>query len=387
MEPFTLTPPPPDSIPRYGPLCCEDCFDDIWLHRFIKRHSKQTGLCDFCETDNVALLEVSALSVPFLNLMTMYSPVGWDNTNLHIDDPIDAGEMLDVLIQEDWEIFSDRLLAIDRSMDLIEAILDAQYTEAEWHRRYKEDFKFDRMEVYTSRQDPSDYRLIDDWNEHKEKILVSRGTTRSFGLSRSSFERISVTLPKGSLIYRARAGYETTGKRKQSYEGAAIGAPPSAKASAGRANRSGESVLYCADQEATAVAEVRPARGFYVSLARFQVTRELQVVDLVRNPCSINPFTDSDLPTLVDTNALFRDFARDLQTPLRRDDDVRTYLPSQSITQTIRRAKFDGIRYPSAMNTGGSNIVLFDTSSAGFMDSRLVEIMNVLVEFDDIDRT
>src|SRR5688500_17716257 len=114
MIPFKLTPPPPDPIPRYGSLCCEDCFDDIWLYKLIKRYSQKIGKCDFCEADNVALLEVSALTEPFLNLMTMYSPVGWDNTNLHLDDPVDAGEILDELIEQDWEIFSDRLLARNR---------------------------------------------------------------------------------------------------------------------------------------------------------------------------------------------------------------------------------------------------------------------------------
>ena len=331
------------------------------------------------------LLAVSALTEPFENLMTMYSPVSWDNTNLHFDDPVDVGEMLDELIQEDWEIFSDRLLSRNRSMDLIESILDARYTESEWKPKQMYESRFDSTELYTSRQDPSDYKLIDVWNEHKKEVFIKRGSAKPFGLNRNSFERISRNLAKGTLIYRARPGYKTLGKAKIPYQGTEIGAPPAAIVQAGRANRARDPVLYCADQEATAVAEVRPARGFYVTVARLRTIQELQVVDLTMAPRAINPFTDTALSTSVETGALFRDFARDLEKPLRRSDDEQTYLPSQNITQTIRLAKFDGIRYPSAMNTGGSNIVLFDTTAAAeFVDSRLVEIVNVSVEFDDL---
>ena len=91
-------------------------------------------------------------------------------------------------------------------------------------------------------------------------------------------------------------------------------------------------------------------------------------------PPLINPFTDADLDT-VEITALLKEFARELETPLRRSDDLSTYLPSQSLTRSIRLAGFDGIRYPSAMNSGGSNIVLFDTTAAKFEDSYLVEIV------------
>ena len=70
------------------------------------------------------------------------------------------------------------------------------------------------------------------------------------------------------------------------------------------------------------------------------------------------------------------------KTPLRRSDDLTTYLPSQNLTDAVRRAGFDGIRYPSAMNPGGSNVVLFDPADAEFVDSQLVEITSVNVKFE-----
>ena len=39
----------------------------------------------------------------------------------------------------------------------------------------------------------------------------------------------------------------------------------------------GKPVFYCADQEGTAVAEVRPARGEYVSVAKVSAIKELNL--------------------------------------------------------------------------------------------------------------
>lgn len=62
------------------------------------------------------------------------------------------------------------------------------------------------------------------------------------------------------------------------------------RAGPGRANGNGKVVLYCADQEGTAVAEVRSARGEYVSVAEVRAARELEILDLVSDPEWPNPW-------------------------------------------------------------------------------------------------
>lgn len=109
MDDFSLTPPVADDSPLYGELCCVECFEHEWLRHLIEVRSRQQGTCEFCGTDNVPLIEVSYLSKYFQNMTVMYSPVSSDNTILQLVDPVDAGEFLDDLIQEDWEVFSDRL--------------------------------------------------------------------------------------------------------------------------------------------------------------------------------------------------------------------------------------------------------------------------------------
>jgi hypothetical protein len=100
----------------------------------------------------------------------------------------------------------------------------------------------------------------------------------------------------------------------------------------------------------------------------------------MRRP-QINPFTDPELSESVQLNRLFGAFARDLEKPLNRSDDTSTYLPSQNLTDVVQAAGFDGIRYPSAMRPGGSNVVLFNPAEVEYVDSKLVEITGVEVEF------
>ena len=172
----------------------------------------------------------------------------------------------------------------------------------------------------------------------------------------------------------------------QTIFGADIGAPPDDKAKPGRANRKGYPVLYCAEEEATAVAEVRPARGLFVSVAKVQIDRPLRILDLVKGHPPINPFEESPylyshLAYDVELLDLLDSFGNELAGPLRRTDDPRDYLPCQRLSELVHGFGFDGIRYPSAMNSGGANVVLFDPSVATILNSKLVEVRNLKIEY------
>jgi RES domain-containing protein len=337
------------------------------------------------------LVEVSVLSTPFLNLTSMYSPVGSDNTNFNLMDVVEAGDLLHQLIQDDWEVFSEELLVRDSAMDLLEAILNARYTNTEWASRQREvqEHTFDKLELYTSRKNPVNYTMADAWEEHRQEVIDS-GVVEPFGMTPEALGRAESTLATGTIIYRARNGYNSIKvtqhvHRKEPYYGGEIGAPPMSKASPGRANRAGQVVLYAADLEETAVAEVRPARGFLVTVGEFRTKRNLRILDLIKDRESINPFTDPALSDSIELYTLFDVFAEDLGTPLDRGDDTSTYLPSQSLTDAVRDAGFDGIRYPSAMQRGESNIVLFDPVNVEFIRSKLVEITEVVIKFEPTD--
>jgi len=108
------------------------------------------------------------------------------------------------------------------------------------------------------------------------------------------------------------------------------------KTKAGCVNVDRQPVLYCADQEATAVAEVRPPRGFYVSVALVTLNREIRILDLAKGPPGINPFITETLRWDVEIQSLLIAFGEEMSLPLERDDDPAHYRPSE---HRIRRSR------------------------------------------------
>ena len=87
------------------------------------------------------------------------------------------------------------------------------------------------------------------------------------------------------------------------------------------------------------MAEVRPARGEYVSVVELRTARELEILDLVREPEWPNPFTD----------------------------DAVNYW----------------VEFAELLEPSGTNGVLFDPSAVHIGTWRLVEIVETTVKYQD----
>ncbi len=180
------------------------------------------------------------------------------------------------LIQQDWEVFSERLIQSDRTGALLEAIMHSGWDDDDGvpplgasdpyvarHRRWTHDTLDEAWEEFAKQvmADPS------------HKLEFRDPDFDSFLLHEDLVGGRTVLVQPGQAFYRARLGAVREPDGVQPYSGDAIGAPPPEKARPGRANPTGKVVLYCADQEETAIAEMRPARGEYVSIA--EVTQPL----------------------------------------------------------------------------------------------------------------
>src|SRR5919106_739768 len=354
---------------------CPDCFAHQWLREYAEEESTHRGSCPSCGRRNKPLVSVYKLYEPFHNLISAYEPADGP--------PMERGTPIVMLIQDDWGVFSERLVDLNREGPLLEAIMEAGWDD-------------DSGEPLLSAYDPYVdshwyHETLDEiWEEFAYE--VKRDPTRplqfrdadfdDFLIREDLFGRRIVRLPAGTIFYRARPGFARDAEGIKPYSGSEIGAPPPEKASPGRANPEGKPVLYCADEEGTAVAEVRPARGEYVSVARLRVLKELEVLDLVSEPEWPNPFTsEGDVNYWVEFGRLLMALGEQLKNPLRARDDPTDYIPSQKLTEFIASSGADGIRYPSAMEPGGTNVVLFDPSTVEIGPSRLVEIAAVRIEY------
>jgi hypothetical protein len=86
---------------------------------------------------------------------------------------------------------------------------------------------------------------------------------------------------KVTHLYRARV-FQTDAKLLEALcrPDKHLGSPPPRLAGAGRMNAQGISVFYGATSTATSLAEVRPPVGSMVAVARFEIVRQLSLLDL-----------------------------------------------------------------------------------------------------------
>jgi RES domain-containing protein len=127
------------------------------------------------------------------------------------------------------------------------------------------------------------------------------------------------------------------------------------KAKEGRMNSKGIPCLYLATHEDTAMSEVRPWHEARISLARFELTKAVRLVD-----CSQGWTTDHDNKEVINWSSIGEAFSR----PVSAADDVSDYAPTQVLAEAFRQRGYDGIIYNSGLNKDGKNVALFELSHA-----------------------
>jgi RES domain-containing protein len=357
--------------------CCEHCFADDFLRRQVREKSTERGQCDYCGTVDTALINVEELAAFIHNMLSMY--------RVPDDSRLGAGSPLLQLVQGDWQVFNEDLLDEDGQAELLEEIANCDWDDDDG------DPMLDASEAYvvggtfhTSHAEA--------WSDFADKVREKAGEPLPFHeYFEENFNLAAVTLPAGILLYRARPGCNVGKYGEHSpYRGVDIGPPPPGSVKkAGRANEVAEVVLYCADDELTTVAECRRPRGYLVSVCSLSLKRDARILDLTATVEPINPYTTESLLYECEVRELLGAFGEEMSRPLERDDDESHYIPSQRLVHYVRDAKYDGVRYPSALNPQGKNLVFFDPSIAEIGASHLVRITeaNLKYEVEDTRRT
>lgn len=364
---------------KYRPdKACPECFAYPWLREYVVTLSTLSGACPNCRRRNQPLVPVSALYDVFENMLSAYQPVEYPS--------LEVGSAILDLVQGDWEVFSESLIENDRAGQLLEAIMRSGWDDDSGEPILA------ASDLYVGRHNHWTHDTLEDiWQQFADE--VKSDPTRALKFRDADFHEFLINeeligsrtmrIPAGTVLYRARLGFTRSVDGDKPHQGLAMGAPPPKKAGPGRANAKGKVVLYCADEESTAVAEVRPARGEYVSVAEVRAIKELEILDLTTEPEWPNPFTDDAVTYRVEFAGLLAAFAEELSKPLRSRDDPTDYIPSQKLVELIQTARVDGIRYPSAMAPSGANIVLFDPLVGYIGTSRLVEIVETKVAYQE----
>jgi RES domain-containing protein len=362
--------------------CCRRCFDDPFLKEHIEEHGEE-GDCNYCGAQGEYVIEAADLNDLFQRFLELYA-VSNDG----------SGESLASLLEDDWGIFSDDLIVADRHHELLQEIMKGDASEEDlldvpdvrdlWKEGRPNESLEDRWDTFAESMKEGGPAELGEGG-----VLVPPNADPEAQLNdpfvwvAEDLGHVAQTIPAGTRVFRARLRYRKDGRRHTALPVDQMGAPPPDKARAGRANPEGTPFLYCAEEEATAIAEMRPARGQLVTVATGETTEELHILDFTERVYFKTPFACEYLPSLVQSYELFNRWGDDLARPLRHSDDVQDYYPTQYLAQWARAHHYDGIRYPSALAPNGHNLVIFEPNKIRLTDSRLVEIKSVTVEYDD----
>lgn len=175
-------------------------------------------------------------------------------------------------------------------------------------------------------------------------------------------------LATGSTWFRARTGCAARYLRSEGFESQIvrqpftnkdIGAAPNP--GHGRLNRKGQPVLYLGSNPYTALAEIRPHPGHYVSIGGFDTITDLSVADF--DP-DISLFSGSD--ERLEMFAVIQAFDRLMSTPVT-PDDMTSYLITQLLADVLKTQGYDAIQFRSSV-ADGVNLCIFDPEKARFVE-------------------
>lgn len=249
----------------------------------------------------------------------------------------------------------------------------------------QEETEFDSESHYDSKG-PDDFEFQMDWKGIEESLK-----TRSRYFNRTAeefFDRLfgklgSLTTHDGTPVvvyagpdcetksyFRARVFHNTADlERALARPDLELGPPPSKVARAGRMNAQGISAFYGAADADTAMAEVRPPVGSRVMVGRFDLMKQVRLVDVqaLRTLYVEGSYFDPEYIKQLELAKFLGSLSAKMTMAVMPDDEPTEYLITQMIADYLSRTPLpglDGMVFPSAQKKGErANVVLFNHAS------------------------
>lgn len=310
------------------PLCCPNCFNDNEIKEFITERGK-TNRCSYCSSDRVHCITPEDIAHLFEFFTYCIKETETD------------GRTYAYLIQEQFYLFDEKVRSPE---NLTKDILGDDFI----------------IEKFALRHNPS--RHITLWSEFKNELKFKNrffpknslysSLFNGAGLTDRNFSELLGQLSKpvyaGQDFYRARIS-----ERELVLEEMKM--PPEGVASGGRANPIGISYLYLANNIETCIAEVRPSNSSCIRISKFQLTKDLNVLDLTcpRKDITVTTFEGDQVEDILNYTNLLETLSKELSKPISPDKSNIDYLPTQFLCEFIKSVgNYDGIIFNSSFGHG-----------------------------------
>jgi hypothetical protein len=198
-------------------------------------------------------------------------------------------------------------------------------------------------------------------------------------------------IPKGSIYWRARKGH-TLGHKHPPFDDLPVllpypevGMKPLPKSpSDGRCTpKDMPSYVYVASDATTAISELRPAVGDYISVAKIELALDVLLVDCTGYEGDDYVHYADELPPEERESVVWAAIGRAFSIPVNPEDSIRDYIPTQAIAERLRIAGFAGLTYRSRLGKG-LNLAIFDVGTVQVRERTIHRIENVDYQFRDI---
>lgn len=366
---------------------CYGCINDDVLSSRVESEG-EPQLCEVCGEEDKKAFSYAQLGEALEPVVREHFKVGPMVRQFYEDDTEgweQEGEMLSDVVQM---VLGQDVEAPD---ELVSAVADAE----DWWPADGDEQFYDGSQLFVPRK-VTPHLWMADWHAlkaelaHRRRFFSERARTLfgrlfqdvasidAYDEQEGKWKPVISELPEGTEILRARV-VRSDSELRWFVESAPkeLGAPPAAKASAGRMNAAGIAVFYGAMDQETCVAEMRPALGGRVLVGAFRTTRPLKILDFRR----LEAATLGELSYFDPKYAEQREravFLRRLRGLISRpvvpghEDE---YLVTQTLAEYLAHVHsppFDGIFFGSVQKEGGANIVLFGRSD----DELVIDVLD-----------
>lgn len=306
------------------------------------------GICDCCGVSG-QVIDISETEDFFCELLGLF-------------EKNDQGSPVSSIIEKDWNIFS----STDSSNRILGDILS------------RTAFPYAINDKVAYIQEVKDCLKV--WDELKKEVQTEKRYFSNVGaFDWSAYIKSNVKINKGTVYYRSRV----TPAGLKNLKPKDMGCPPASKATAGRANPIGIPYLYLCDNIDTTFYEVRAVYLDRISVGRFIIQRDLNLVNFSAETNLFYAFNSENNDSLIEVikhKILFKKISADLSKPQRRYDTEIEYVPTQLICEYCKHIGADGIMFKSSLDQSGTNIVLFNNDDAKCTKVYLKEINKVIIK-------
>lgn len=340
--------------------CCSECFSSDYSKEIIE-HNPIKGDCDYCDSKNVSIKNPNSFSPIFQTILDLFTV---DETN---------GNPIEIEFEKYFQdkIFSNKVQTKVKS--LLQAIIEHDYES------YKN--LFENNVILTCLYENNNHEKIKplqlSWENFAEEIKSTNRFHIKNALDLTILknllgEKYKKEITQDSIFYRARIS------NAHGFAIDEMSNPPADKAKAGRANPTGISYLYIADQLITTLYEARASLYDYVTIGEFRLKESIKVINLRGNTYDPVYLAENDL---LEDFLIHIPFIKQLEyalsKPRRRSDNELDYLPTQYLCEFIKSLGFDGVEFQSSLYSDGYNLAIFNTDKFECVNVKVCDIEDI----------